>query len=331
MTLSIARQLKQRFFNSLLQAQVPLKEKLERAIMLDAKLLEVTNQSRSILPSLNEVEFCVFSQWGEDGIIAWLIYLLEDIPRTFVEFGVENYQESNTRYLLQSRNWRGLIIDGSPKNIADIHRQDFHWRYDLTAACAFIDCDNINNLLEQYGFVGEIGLLSIDIDGNDYWVWEKINVARPILVVCEYNAVFGDLHSLTVPYKQDFERSRAHDSCLYFGASISALVRLAEKKGYALIGTTSTGCNAFFVRDDHASRIMSKLDRISIFPSSIREARDKNGALQFTSGINRAKLISNQSILDLETGVTDSLSGFGELYSDLWMQGKPRTLPKKQC
>ncbi len=309
-----------------MRAQAPLKETLERSMLLDARLLDHENLSRPMLPSLHAAEYRVFSQWGEDGIVAWLVGQLEGVPRSFVEFGVENYQESNTRYLLQSRNWRGLVIDGSRENVADIRCQDFYWRHELSAVSAFIDRDNINTLIGDNGFKGEIGLLSVDIDGNDYWVWEAIDVVSPAIVVCEYNAVLGDRLALTVPYQADFQRSAAHHSCLYFGASIPALIKLAEKKGYTFIGTTSTGCNAFFVSNDHAGRIRPKLERISMFPSHMREARDRFGALQYTSGPARASVIAELPYVNIETGTTAGLPECGALYSHEWAVGMPRTV-----
>lgn len=180
---------------------------------------------------LHQVGFKVSSQWEEDGIIDWLINVLDIPDCRFVEFGVESYKEANTRFLLQNRNWRGLIIDGSMQNIDSVKMENIYWRHDLTAVSEFITAENINDLLVSNGMDGDIGLLSIDIDGNDYWVWKAINVTNPILVIVEYNAVFGDCHPLTIPYDPLFDRTRAHSSNLYFGASIAALNSLASKKG----------------------------------------------------------------------------------------------------
>jgi hypothetical protein len=327
MKLGFANNLKARIIKALMQGQAPLKDLLERGLILDAKLLDNANLARTSLHSLHDAEYRVFSQWGEDGIIAWLTEQLDGIPRSFVEFGVENYQESNTRHLLQSRNWRGLVIDGSPENVANICKQDFYWRHELSAVCEFIDRDNINTLIAENGFKDEIGLLSVDIDGNDYWIWEAIDVVNPVIVVCEYNAVLGDRFALTVPYKPDFQRSAAHHSNLYFGASIQALIRLATKKGYTFIGSTSTGCNAFFVRVDHVSRIMPKLARVSMFPSSVREARDQNGLLRYISGTERAFVIAEMPFVNIESGTTDTLKTFGTLYSSEWSEGCFSTYP----
>lgn len=292
----------------------------ERSILLQAKLLS-DQRHASRIARLRDTEFRVFSQWGEDGIIDWLITRIPDISKSFVEFGVQNYRESNTRYLLMAQNWRGLVIDGSMAHIADIRSQDIYWRHDILAKCAFIDRNNINGLIAESGFKGELGLLSIDIDGNDYWIWQAIEVVSPVIVVCEYNAVLGDLLPLTIPYEADFYRTRSHHSNLYFGASIRALVQLGEAKGYVFVGTTSTGCNAFFVRRDHASRITSELDEIVAYPSSVREARDANGRLTFVGGEARQKVIGPLPFVDPVSGKSLDLTSWGPLSSDAWNQG----------
>ena len=293
----------------------------EQSLLMQAKLFSLLNNFENV-KDLSDVEYQVFSQWGEDGIIDWLVSNLQGINKSFVEFGVQNYRESNTRFLLMSRNWRGLVIDGSKKNIANIRAQDIYWRHEVSAKHAFIDCDNINDLIAEAEFGNEVGLLSIDIDGNDYWVWKSINRINPIIVVCEYNAVLGDLLPITIPYKADFYRSRAHHSNLYFGASIRALVQLGESKGYVFVGTNSSGCNAFFLRRDHVSKIISKLDSVMAYPSSIRESRDVNGRLSFIGGEERQKLIDHLPFVEPVTGQTLDLASWGQLSSVAWSQGE---------
>jgi hypothetical protein len=292
----------------------------ERNLLLQAKWFAAQRRGTRI-SRLQNAEFRVFSQWGEDGIIDWLISRVPDIKKSFVEFGVQNYRESNTRYLLVEHNWRGLVIDGSMIHIEDIRSQDIYWRHDLQAKCAFIDRDNINNLIAESGLIGEIGLLSVDIDGNDYWVWQAIEVVSPTIVVCEFNAVLGDTLHLTIPYSADFYRTRSHYSNLYFGASIRALVQLGEAKGYVFVGTTSTGCNAFFVRRDHASNITSELDEVMAFPSSVREGRDANGKLTFVGGEARQKVIGQLPFVDPVSGKILDLASWGQLSSSAWRHG----------
>jgi len=284
----------------------------------------ISNQRQGIeIANLSEAEFQVYSQWGEDGIIDWLISNLPDIKKSFVEFGVEDYQESNTRHLLIGRNWRGMVLDGSKNNVKYICSQDIYWRHDLIAKHAFINKDNINKLIADSGLKGDIGLLSVDIDGNDYWVWQAIEVVTPAIVVCEYNAVLGDEFALSIPYEATFQRTRAHYSNLYFGASIRALVLLGESKGYKFVGTNSSGCNAFFVRQDYAPTIRGRLREILAYPSSFRESRDRNGKLTFVRGESRQALISHLPFTDPVSGRTAELASWGKLSSDKWLEGGP--------
>lgn len=189
--------------------------------------------------TIAESEYKVFSQWGEDGIIQFLIRNLNIQHKIFIEFGVESYRESNTRFLLMNDNWKGLVIDGSAAHVDDIKNQEIYWKYELTAAAQFITKENINSIFTKNGFQGEIGLLSIDIDGNDYWVWQAIESVNPAIIVAEYNSVFGKERAVTVPYDASFYRTNKHFSNLYFGASLKALTLLANKKGYDLVGCNS--------------------------------------------------------------------------------------------
>lgn len=291
----------------------------ELPTVLQCQALARANRRMARIQALSEVEFRGFSQWGEDGIIDWLLEQLPDIPKSFVEFGVEDYREANTRLLLFLRNWRGLVIDGSDDHIRNICGQDIYWRYDLTAKCAFIDRDNINELIASSGLRGDIGLLSVDIDGNDYWVWQAIEAVRPVVLVCEYNAVFGDVYKISVPYAADFQRTRAHYSNLYFGASLPALIHLGEQKGYRFVGTNSNGCNAFFVLEDHAAKVLGGIDQVRSWPSRFREARDSTGQLTFARGAQRAEAIRHLPVVDIETGQTRPLKELGDLYSPAWL------------
>ena len=274
-----------------------------RAIEVNSFLLGKINTRQILninkLNSLKEAEFKVFSQWGDDGIIQYLINKIPIINHTFVEFGVEDYTESNTRYLLMNDNWSGLVIDGSYSNICNIKSSYYYWMHDLMAVHSFIDVDNINDTLLDNGFKGDIGILSIDIDGNDYWVWKAISAVAPCIVICEFNSVFGDHHSVTVPYNPSFQRTKEHYSNLYFGASLPALIELASEKGYSFIGANSNSVNAYFIKSDLVQFInIDSLDS-SFYPSKCRESRDIEGNLNFLSGADRIKEISAKSVIDL--------------------------------
>ena len=291
------------------------------------KVLIVNNiiSSKKILNSiydLGDVEFSCFSQWGEDGIINWLISKIPSIPKKFIEFGVENYKESNTRLLLYLHNWQGLVIDSSDDYIKDIKNQEISWRYQLNAVSSHITKDNINNLLQNNKMTSDIGLLSIDIDGNDYYVWQSIDVIKPVIVVVEFNAVLGDIHSITVPYKSDFFRTKAHYSNLYFGASLRALIDLGKNKGYTFIGTNTNGVNAFFIRNDYASEITSLVSSVSAYPSMIREARGLDGNLTLLGGLDRFEIIKDCQFFNLITKENTNIEKLGKIYSPQWQRGE---------
>ena len=207
---------------------------------------------------LAEHEFSVFSQWGEDGIIAWLVRIVDVGRKVFVEFGVEDYSEANTRFLAEHDNWTGLVLDANRDNIDRIRSSEVCWRHGLRAVAATITRDNINSLIAQQGVKGEIGLLSIDIDGNDYWVWQAIDVISPEIVVIEYNHRFGAELAVTIPYNENFRRGEQQPK-IYFGASLRALVALGKSKGYAFVGCNSNGVNAFFVRRDRMPENLKEL------------------------------------------------------------------------
>ena len=131
-----------------------------------------------------DVEFSVFSQWGDDGIIDWIINNISPIPKVFIEIGTQNYTESNTRFLLKLRNWKGYLIDSSKDDILSIKNQSIYWQYDLTASNYFVTRDNINTIVKNITIPKNIGLLSLDIDGIDYWVWKELTEISPAIFIC---------------------------------------------------------------------------------------------------------------------------------------------------
>jgi len=252
-------------------------------------------------PALRDHEFRVYSQWGEDGILQHLLRHVRVAQPVFVEFGVETYVEANTRFLLTNHGWSGLVIDGSEDNIAFIRRDPIYWRHNLKAVCSFITRDNINDLIAGAGLNGDIGLLSVDIDGNDYWVWEAITGITPALVVTEYNALFGAERAVTVPYDPEFQRTAKHPSNLYYGASLAALVGLGRRKGYAFVGTNTAGNNAFFVRRDLLPPTLPELTVAAGFTQrAFREGRDAAGKLTFLSAEQEAAIATSLPLVEVE-------------------------------
>ncbi len=215
---------------------------------LTGKMMAEINTKKDKIESIQDVEFKVFSQWGDDGIIQYLISKLPIKNKTFVEFGVEYYTESNTRFLLINNNWSGLVVDGSEQHINYIKADSIYWQYELHAVKAFITAENIERLIDEAGFENELGILSIDIDGNDYTVWKAIKKYNPDIVIVEYNAAFGDNNPWITPYNPAFVREKTGYKKLFWGTSLMSICDLADEKGYDFIGCNLNGNNAYFIK-----------------------------------------------------------------------------------
>lgn len=284
----------------LLRTSLATRDEVEELKLLSGRQLSLALRQIPTVSSLHNVEFKVFSQFGDDGIIQYLVHRLDISEKTFIEFGVEDYRESNTRFLLQNDNWTGLVMDGNAIHIETIRRSPYFWKHELTAKSAFVTRENINELIAEASFAGEIGLLHIDIDGNDYWVWDAIEVVQPNIVIVEYNSLLGHSRPLTIPYRPDFVRSKAHHSHLYAGASIAALARLAEKKDYALVGSNSAGNNAYFVQRHKLGPLKPLQPAEAYVRSKFRETRGADGALTFEAFAKRQNILTGLPFYNVE-------------------------------
>jgi hypothetical protein len=192
----------------------------------------------------------VYSQNDEDGIIAEIFNRIGVTKKVFIEFGVQNGLESNGHFLLH-KGWSGLWIEGSKQSYDELLN---HFKAPIAsgqlAVCnAFITAENINRLIEVQGKIkGEIDLLSVDIDGNDYHVWKAVNCVSPRCVVIEYNAKFPPVYEWVLEYNPN----HIWDLSDRYGASLKSLELLGSSLGYQLVGTNMTGVNAFFVKKELA-------------------------------------------------------------------------------
>ncbi|MDB6140050.1 MAG: dehydrogenase [Verrucomicrobiaceae bacterium] len=257
--------------------------------------------------AFKDAEFQVFSQWGEDGIIQFLLAHVPVLNEVFVEFGVQDYTESNTRFLLMNNLWSGLIMDGSEEYMTQVRKSTLGWRHTLHALSAWVTAENVNELIASVGIKGDIGILSVDIDGVDYWVWKAITVVQPRIVIAEYNSLFGPTAKVTPPYAADFERAKAHYSHVFYGHSLAAIEHLGKEKGLTLVGTNTAGNNAFLVRDDLAAvfpkRSVAELDQAARF----REARNPGGERTFPTFSEAQELIQDCFVHDLSSGMEKAL------------------------
>jgi hypothetical protein len=273
-------------------------EKIDRLLeaigRIEARQLETSPDGR-----LRRQEFTVYSQNGEDGILQYLLRTLAIPSHTFVEFGVGNYRQANTRFLAINDHWSGLVMDSDADNVRQIHADPIFWQINVRAVHAFVTRENINDLLRANGFAGEIGLLSIDIDGNDYWVFEAVTEVSPAVVVIEYNSRFGPNRAVSIPYDPAFDRWRAHPSGLYFGASLRAICNLARRRGYAFVGCNSFGVNAFFVRSDLLNdRVTTLSIEDGYVAGQFREARDAHGRLAYMDSAEEQKILAKMPLVE---------------------------------
>lgn len=207
------------------------------------------------LPHLSEVGFQAYSQTDEDGILLFIFSLIGATNKKCVEICAGNGIECNTANLIINHGWTGLLVDGDSSLVRQ--GQEFYRRHKATCVyppifvCSWITRDNVNEVLKKNGCEGEIDLLSIDVDGVDYWLWDAIDVIDPHVVVVEYQDIIGPEKALTVPYKDDFnayEYPTTRGWPNFCGASLPAFVKLAKKKGYRLVGCSRYEVNAFFIR-----------------------------------------------------------------------------------
>lgn len=258
--------------------------------------------------NLAAVEFRIHSQFGDDGIIQWLIARLPGLPKLFVEFGVEDYTEANTRFLMVNNAWRGLVMDGSHENIRRLQGCGWFWRHDLTAISRFLTRENVDRSINDWAKGNDVGLMHIDVDGNDYWLWDAVHCITPGIVIMEYNAGFGAERPITIPYRADFNRFAAHRSGQYFGASLPALAHLADTKGYALVGVNSAGNNAYFVSRKLLDGHIKAIDVQDAFVTSqFRDSRDDNGRLDYLDLQGRQARIRGMPVVDVITGKIEPL------------------------
>ena len=288
-------------------------DEIQKELVIKAKLLSLKNKNLKKIKDLSEVEFQVYSQWGEDGIIDWLVNKSPDIPKSFLEIGTENYKESNTRFLLINKNWDGFIIEADKSSVKDIKSQRIYWRHNLTVENTFISQNNINTIIKKNNIPRKLGLLSLDIDGVDYWILKKLSVLDPSIIICEYNSLFGQKKAITVPYKNNYIRSNEHFSNLFYGASIRAFINLLKKRNYFFIGTNSAGNNAFFVKQNIWKKINKLITDKKIFESKFRESRNSNGKLTFLNKKKSLQLIKNKTVIDLKNNKKRKLFELGLL------------------
>ena len=280
------------------------KKRFDKSLILNADShFSLKRRNYSNIKNLKDLEFKVFSQNGEDGIIDYLINALNIQKLKFVEIGVGDYTECNTKFLINNYPFRGLLCDvnsilkDNVKDTYDAHRGSIKIFND------YITRDNILEVLKSNDFTERLNLFSIDIDSMDYYIIEKLPNEISDIFIAEYNQNFGPNLEVTVPYSDQFDRFKYHYSGQCYGLSLRALINLMKKKGYVFLGCNVEGCNAFFILKSKKDLIKLDLPEennlTSYFNDYVCDMRDKNGKILNISINERLEYIKDCNIIDL--------------------------------
>jgi len=251
-----------------------------------------------------DAEVKVYSQWGEDGILDFLCEkLLISKPRV-IEIGAGNFKENNSKFLAENRNASVFLVDGRKDLIPTVNRDALIWKNHLFAVNTWVSPDNIKQIYRDASLkMNGVDILSLDIDGNDYWVLESCPLDGVQVVVVEYNPLFGSEFAVTVPRDDQFVRKDKHHSCLYYGASLRAFIKLMNSRNFEFIGTNRAGNNAFFVKSTGMDKLQIRpRQELSVYTDwRVREARDSVGKLSLKSGIERVSEIGFLPLVNLQS------------------------------
>ena len=273
-------------------------------------LINFRTQYKNI-KKINELDYQIFSQNGEDGIIDYLLYQLKIEKPKFVEIGVGDYSESNTRFIYEIYNSKGLIIDCNQNLEKKVKKNIVFWKGDLTIKEEFVENENINSVLSEYNFNENLDLFSLDIDGVDYWVLKELPVKFSKIAIIEYNANFGPTLEISVPNLKNFNRTEYHYSNLCFGASLRAIINLMKSKGFKFIGVNKNCINAFFINEDFMQDInleaVNEHNLENFTNSNYRESRSFEGKLTFLSGKNKINEIRDCDVINLANSSSEKI------------------------
>ena len=236
------------------------------------------------LPKFQDTGCHFYSQTDEDGFLLFIFSLIGSTNKKVIEIGCGDGIECNSANLIINHGWKGLLLDGNETNI--IIGKKIYGFLKTTAVNppklvqAWLTTENINELITTHGFDGEIDLLSIDIDGVDYWILKSISCVNPRVIILEYNTYWGAQESVTVPYDSEF-KAQIIDGAYYCGASLKAFVELGKTLGYRLVGSNTAQYNAFFIRNDIGKDLLPEVSIESCL--SVNKNSDSPNQYNFSS------------------------------------------------
>ena len=276
-----------------------------------------STSSRSEFKDLWDSEVKVYSQWGEDGIINFILDKIGLAKPNILEIGVGDFSECNSRFAIEYRNASAVLIDTNSELENGVKRSGLLWKSHIFPINAKVDISNCVELYAQAEkLIGTIDVLSLDIDSNDYWIIDKLEKFENLkLIIVEYNPLFGSEAAISIPYSQDFLRFSANVSGLYYGASLQAMCHILGLRDFILLGTNRICNNAFFIRKSDLSQftqldIPDTTNLKKYVDWRCRDSRNEDGELTYSSGEARLKLIAHEKVQDVKNNKIDSLLSF---------------------
>tara|TARA_A100001015_G_scaffold231373_1_gene261946 strand:+ start:1549 stop:2472 length:924 start_codon:yes stop_codon:yes gene_type:complete len=279
-------------------------KRFEKNLISQAVLkIKSLRQNYKFVKNLRKAEFKIFSQNGEDGILDFLISSINIESIKFVEIGVGDYIECNTRLITKLYPFNGLVCDPNQNLLNNIESYKNEFRGNLKTYNDYVSDENIKKILEENDFIQNLNLFSLDIDGNDYYILNELPPGLSDIFVAEYNQNFGPDLEITIPKIKNFNRFKYHYSGLCYGVSLKSLIKLMKDKKYKFIGCNTHCCNAFFLKED-----LIKKNQILIEPNNnletyfndyICDARSVSGELISLKIKDRLQIIKDCNVINL--------------------------------
>ena len=265
-------------------------------------LLNMREKYKNI-ENLNDVDYKIFSQNGEDGIVDYLLYQLKIEKPKFLEIGVGDNTEANTRFIFERTSPKGLVIDSIQDLEIKIKKNLAVWRGELNIINKSVNSDNIIDILKFNDAMNDLDLFSLDIDGIDYWILNELPNNFSKIAIIEYNPVFGSDMEVSVPNIDNFDRTKYHYSNLCFGMSLKAAIKIMENKNFYFVGSNLFRNNAFFISNDFdKNKYFSNLiinEYKKYIDSNFSESRDKTNKLNYLNKKRQINTIMNCEVIDL--------------------------------
>ena len=298
-------------FLNLFNKSTRIKNDIEIKALIGKSILISKRKNYLNFENINDAEEKIFSQNGEDGIIDYVLETLDIKDPKFIEIGVEDYIESNTRLLYHIRNSQGLIIDQSI-DVNKLSKNLDLWKGRIKVIKEAVGPNNINEIVRKNYFNKNLDLFSIDIDGLDFWVIKELPKNFSKICVAEYNPLFGSELEITVPNIKNFDRTDYHYSNLCWGVSLKGLINIMKEKNFIFLGVNNLKNNAFFINKNYQNLfkkiilgINSKLE--NYVNHDFKESRDKRGKLTNLSSEEQLKEIKDCQVVDIKKSLVEEV------------------------